>query len=186
MKQIRVQLSWQSIGLQNRRSQVRSLMRVIELVPKRPKGVVCKTTSRGFESHPVLLYMWTLAERFNALDCGSRVHQFESGTPTYMVRSSNGQDSWFSFSKQEFDSPTNLLRKAVITGSRPDLKSGVPQGIERSSRSVSGFGELAQWLMQRTVNPPIQVRFLYSPFDSPSGYLLRLTGLYMQRLINLE
>lgn len=38
-----------------------------------------------FESSPVQFYMWTLAERFNALDCGSRVHQFESGTPTFMV-----------------------------------------------------------------------------------------------------
>lgn len=61
-------------------------MRVFELVPKWSKGMVCKTISRGFESHPVLLYMWTLAERFNALDCGSRVHQFESGTPTYFWR----------------------------------------------------------------------------------------------------
>ena len=58
-------------------------MRVFELVPKWSKGMVCKTISRGFESHPVLFYMWTLAEWSNALDCGSRVHQFESGTPTY-------------------------------------------------------------------------------------------------------
>ena len=71
----------------------------------------------------------------NALDCGSRFHQFESGTPTYygrlvqrlaqqifillmlsssltstfvLVPSSNGQDSWFSSNKQGFNSPRNL------------------------------------------------------------------------------
>ena len=104
----------------------------------------------------------------------------------FLVRSSNGKDNWFSSSQQEFDSPTNLIWKRVITGSRPDLKSGVPQGIERyaASRRLRNwkllssalartrhrvapfplFGELAQWLVQRTVNPPIQVRFLYSPY----------------------
>lgn len=83
-------------------------MRVIELVPKRPKGVVCKTTSRGFESHPVLLYMWTLAERFNALDCGSRVHQFESGTPTFMVPWCNGSTSDF-LSENEGSTPLGTV-----------------------------------------------------------------------------
>ena len=83
-------------------------MRVIELVPKRPKGVVCKTTNRGFESHPVLLYMWTLAERFNALDCGSRVHQFESGTPTFMVPWCNGSTSDF-LSENEGSTPLGTV-----------------------------------------------------------------------------
>ena len=31
-------------------------MRVIELVPKWSKGMVCKTIIRGSESHPVLFY----------------------------------------------------------------------------------------------------------------------------------
>lgn len=68
---------------------VRFFPGVLELVPKWSKGMVCKTIIRGFKSHPVLFYMWTLAERFNALDCGTRVHQFESGTPTFFW--SNGR-----------------------------------------------------------------------------------------------
>ena len=139
--------------------------------------------------------MWTLAERFNALDCGSRVHQFESGTPTFLVPWCNGSTSDF-LSENEGSTPSgtdfwrdgreaecgsmlscysgnaiggsnpslSAIWKAVITGSRPDLKSGVPQGIGSSSLPLSVIGELAQWLVQRTVNPPIQVRFLYSPY----------------------
>ena len=61
----------------------------------------------------------------------------------FLVRSSSGKDNWFSSSQQEFDSPTNLIWKRLITGSRPDLKSGVPQGIERSSRSVSAIWRIS-------------------------------------------
>ncbi len=57
-----------------------------------------------FESSPVQFYMWTLAERSNALDCGSRVHQFESGTPTFMVPWCNGSTSDF-LSENEGSTP---------------------------------------------------------------------------------
>ena len=55
----------------------------------------------------------------------------------------------------------------MITGSRPDLKSGAFVRMLRVRvPRFPYFGELAQWLVQRTVNPPIQVRFLYSPYYS--------------------
>ena len=120
-------------------------MRVIELVPKRPKGVVCKTTSRGFESHPVLLYMWTLAERFNALDCGSRVHQFESGTPTFMVPWCNGSTSDF-LSENEGSTPsgTDFWRdgREAECGSMLSCYSGNAIGGSNPSLSVLWFVRL--------------------------------------------
>ena len=49
------------------------------------KRTVCKTVNRGFDSHPSLLHV-DVGGVVNALDCGSRFHQFESGTPTYFGR----------------------------------------------------------------------------------------------------
>ena len=84
--------------------------------------------------------MWTLAERFNALNCGSRVHQFESGTPTFMVPWCNGSTSDF-LSENEDSTPsgTDFWRdgreaecgsmlscysgNAIIGGSNPSLSA---------------------------------------------------------------
>ena len=47
-------------------------------------------------------------ERLNALDCGSRVHQFESGTPTIMVPWCNGSTSDF-LSENEGSTPLGTV-----------------------------------------------------------------------------
>ena len=70
--------------------------------------------------------------KVNALDCGSRFYQFESGTPTYFWRDGREAEcgsmlSCYSGNAIGGSNPSlSAIWKAVITGSRPDLKSGVP------------------------------------------------------------
>ena len=94
------------------------------------------------------------AECGSMLSCysGNAIGGSNPSLSAFLVRSSNGKDNWFSSSQQEFDSPTNLIWKRVITGSRPDLKSGVPQGIERSSRSVSAIWRISSMVEQLAFN----------------------------------
>ena len=57
-------------------------MRVIESVAKLVKATVCKTVIVG--SIPIRFSFYvSVGGKVNALDCGSRFYQFESGTPTY-------------------------------------------------------------------------------------------------------
>src|SRR5229473_436757 len=52
-------------------------------VPKWPKGEVCKTSIRGFESHPRLQ-----TSRFNSVDYNSRLF---SGIPTWELLGTTGK-----------------------------------------------------------------------------------------------
>src|SRR6266550_26853 len=98
-------------------------------VPKRPKGEVCKTSIRGFESHPRLQ-----ASRFKSMDYNFRLFP---GIPDLGTFGNNWEKSLF----QTLDCTPMCIRNQMSVEVQRGLDRSVPQLL---LRDLGGYADVVQ------------------------------------------